>query len=204
MGKIKNDIKELIKENRSKTKAMLKSRLWFEKASIAMRDNSVAFTRDPFKPGMIYVFRYDKPKHIATLPWLDKNPVVLALDPTDAGNDCGINLNLLPVDVKEDLLDLIYERMKGLIKSASSGNKMYNAKTQAPIKLDYKGAKKFLDDFGLGFAIRQYIPNLKQNQKVVSYENWAQIAMCDFLELEGITVNELRQQFSNYLKNKDI
>ena len=134
----------------------------------------------------------------------DKNPVMFALDPTDAGNDCGINLNLLPVDVKEDLLDLIYERMKGLIKSASSGNKMYNAKTQAPIKLDYKGAKKFLDDFGLGFAIRQYIPNLKQNQKVVSYENWAQIAMCDFLELEGITVNELRQQFSNYLKNKDI
>ena len=36
------------------------------------------------------------------------------------------------------------------------------------------------------------------------HENWAQIAMCDFLELEGITVNELRQQFGNYLKNKDI
>ena len=106
--------------------------------------------------------------------------------------------------VKEDLLDLIYERMKGLIKSASSGNKMYNAKTQAPIKLDYKGAKRFLDQFGLGFAIRQYIPNLKQKQKVVSYENWAQIALCDFLELEGITINELRRQFSNYLKNKDI
>ena len=94
--------------------------------------------------------------------------------------------------------------MKGLIKSASSGNKMYNAKTQAPINLDYKGAKRFLDQFGLGFAIRQYIPNLKQKQKVVSYENWAQIALCDFLELEGITINELRRQFSNYLKNKDI
>jgi len=204
MGKIKQDIKELIKEHGSKSKAMSNSRSWFDKSSAAMRDNSVAFTRDPFKPGMIYVFRYDKPKHMETLPWWDKNPVVLALDQTEQGNDCGINLNLLPVDVKEDMLDLIYERMKGLIKSATSGNKSNNAKVQSSIAFDYKSAKKFLDKYGLGFAIRQYIPNLKQKQKVVSYENWAKIALCDFLDLEGITINELRKQFSNYLKNKDI
>jgi hypothetical protein len=50
----------------------------------------------PFEPGKIYVFEYKKPKHIDRIAWFDANPVVLALDPTDFGNDCGINLNLLP------------------------------------------------------------------------------------------------------------
>ncbi len=204
MGKIKEDIKKLAKDAGSKSKALKEARAWYDKGSTSMRDNTIVKTTDPFKAGMIYVFRYDKPKHMATLPWWDKNPVVLALDATDAGNDCGINLNLLPVDVKEDMLDLIYEKLKGMIKSQTSGVRANNAKIQSAIKLDYKSAKRFLDQYGLGFAIRQYIPNLKGNQKVVSYENWGRIALVDFLELEGITINELRKQYSNYLKNKDI
>ena len=204
MGKIKEDIKSLAKEAGSKSKAIKEATSWFNKSSTSMRNNEVVVTRDQFKAGMIYVFRYDKPKHIATLPWFDRNPVVLALDTTEQGNDCGINLNLLPVDVKEDMLDLIYERLKSMIRSQTSGAKVSNASLQGAIKLDYKGAKRFLDQYGLGFAIRQYIPNLKANQKVVSYENWSKIALVDFLELEGITIAELRKQYSNYLKNKDI
>lgn len=204
MGKIKEDIKKLAKDAGSKSKALKEARTWYDKGSNSMRDNTIVKTTDPFRPGMIYVFRYDKPKHMATLPWWDKNPVVLALDATDAGNDCGINLNLLPVDVKEDMLDLIYEKLKSMIKSQTSGARANNAKIQSAIKLDYKSAKRFLDQYGLGFAIRQYIPNLKGNQKVVSYENWGRIALVDFLELEGITIAELRKQYSNYLKNKDI
>lgn len=208
MGKVKQDIKDLVKEAGSKSKALSAARDWYDRGSKSMRDNTIAKNKDPFKPGMIYVFRYDKPKNIKTLPWWDKNPVVLALDTTDAGNDCGINLNLLPVDVKEDMLDLIYEKLKSMIKSQSSGVRANNANLQGEIKLDYKNAKKFLDKYGLGFAIRQYIPELKVNQKVVSYENWGKIALVDFLELEGLTVNELKKQYSdylkNYLKNKDI
>ena len=204
MGQVKHDIKNLAKEAGSNSKAIQEAKQWYNKGSKSKRAREVADTRDPFRPGMIYVFRYEKPKHIATLPWFDKNPVVLALDATDAGNDCGINLNLLPVDVKEDMLDIIYDKLKSMIKSQSSGAKKENASIQGAIKLDYKSAKRFLDQYGLGFAIRQYIPNLKTNQKVVSYENWGRIALVDFLELEGITIAELRKQYSNYLKNKDI
>lgn len=204
MGKIKNDIKALSKEAGSKSRAATTARTWYDKAAKSVREGAVAKNRSPFKTGMIYVFRYEKPKHIETLPWWDKNPVVLALDPTDGGNDLGINLNLLPPDIKEDLLDMVYERMKAMINGQTKGTAADNATVQKAIRLEYKGAKKFLKQYGFDFAIRQYIPQLKSNQKVVSYENWARIALCDFLELEGITISELKAQFRNHLKNKDI
>jgi hypothetical protein len=204
MGKIKDDIKTLSKDAGSKSRAATAARQWYDKGAKSVRESAVAKTSDQFKTGMIYVFRYEKPKHIETLPWWDKNPVVLALDPTDNGNDLGINLNLLPPDIKEDLLDMVYERMRAMIKAQTKGPAADNAIIQRGVKLEYKGAKKFLKQYGFDFAIRQYIPQLKSNQKVVSYENWAKIALCDFLELEGITISELKAQFSNYLKNKDI
>jgi len=94
--------------------------------------------------------------------------------------------------------------MRAMIKAQTKGPAADNAIIQRGIRLEYKGAKKFLKQYGFDFAIRQYIPQLKSNQKVVSYENWARIALCDFLELEGITISELKAQFRNHLKNKDI
>ena len=204
MGKIKDDIKTLSKDAGSKSRAATAARQWYDKGVKSVRESAVAKSSGQFKTGMIYVFRYEKPKHIETLPWWDKNPVVLALDPTDNGNDLGINLNLLPPDIKEDLLDMVYERMRAMIKAQTKGPAADNAIIQRGIRLEYKGAKKFLKQYGFDFAIRQYIPQLKSNQKVVSYENWARIALCDFLELEGITISELKAQFRNHLKNKDI
>ena len=149
---------------------------------------------------MIHVFRYEKPKHIKTLEWWDMNPVVLAMDPHESGTDVGINLNLLPVQMKEDLLDMIYDRMAGQIKSKTGRSKENNALTQGEINLIYKDAVKFLKQFGFDFAIRQYIPQLKKNQKVVSYESWAKIALCDFQDLNGIGINEVKRQFREHLK----
>lgn len=200
MGKIKKEIKDLSKEAGSKTKARRSAEEWFEKASKSIRDNTVAKHSKPFRVGMIHVFRYEKPKHIKTLEWWDMNPVVLAMDPHESGTDVGINLNLLPVQVKEDLLDMIYDRMAGQIKSKTGRSKENNALTQGEINLIYKDAVKFLKQFGFDFAIRQYIPQLKKNQKVVSYESWAKIALCDFQDLNGIGINEVKRQFREHLK----
>jgi hypothetical protein len=202
MGKIKKDIKDLSKQAGSKTKARRSAEEWFDKASNSIKDNSVAKHSKPFKVGMIHVFRYDKPKHMKTLPWWDRSPVVLALDPHDSGTDVGINLNLLPVQMKEDLLDMIYDRMAGQIKSKTVRSKKDNASTQGQIDLIYKDAVKFLKQFGFDFAIRQYIPQLKKNQKVVSYESWAKIALCDFDDLNGIGINEVKAAFREHLKTR--
>ena len=130
------------------------------------------------------------------------NPVVLAFDTHPSGTDVGINLNLLPVQFKEDLLDMIYDRMEGQIKSNTGRSKKDNALTQGEIDLIYKDAKKFLVQFGFDFAIRQYIPQLKKNQKVVSYESWAKIALCDFQDLSGIGINEVKRAFREHLKTR--
>jgi len=42
-------------------------------------------------------------------------------------NDLGINLNLLPVSIKENLLDDLYDRMEGQINNATSGKRAYKA-----------------------------------------------------------------------------
>jgi hypothetical protein len=147
-------------------------------------------------PGKIYVFRYDTPKTIQTLDWWDRNPIVLALDPVE-GNDCGINLNLLSVELKEQLLDMVYDRLQSEIKSQTN-RAPKNAQAQSRLSMSYAGAKRMLDRYGFGFAVRQYIPQLKASQSVVAYENWAQIALCDFIELEGATVQQIRRQFANY------
>ena len=200
MGKVKNDIKDLSKKAGSKSKARTQAEEWFTKSAKNIREHSVAKVSTPFQPGKIYVFRYQKPKHIDKLEWWDMNPVVLALDPTENKNDLGINLNLLPVPVKEDLLDFVYDRMKAELENQMKGKTKDNAKTQAQISLTYDGAKRFLTQYGFDFAIRQYIPNLKSDQKVVSYESWAKIVLCDFIELNGSSINKIKQAFRNHLK----
>lgn len=198
MGKIKKDIRKLSREAGSKTRARRAAEEWFEESSKSIREGSVMKYSSRFRTGMIHVFRYDKPKYEEELEWWDRNPVVLALDPVD-GNDFGINLNLLPVAFKEDMLDFIYDRMEGQIKTKSLG-KGGKATAQGQIPLTYNSAKIFLESFGLGFALRQYIPALKSNQKIVNYENWARIALCDFIELNGASIGQIRYRFRNHLK----
>jgi len=47
-----------------------------------------------------------------------------------------------------------------------------------------------------------YVPQLKKNQKVVSYESWAKIALCDFQDLYGIGINEVKRAFHEHLKTR--
>lgn len=209
MSILKDEIKELYKMHGGEKKAMDEAEAWFISASKKLRDNTVVGTMKPFKPGMIYVFRYIKPKLMEELPWWDKNPVVLALDPTDAKNDLGINLNLLPFKIRIELLDAIYTKMKPFIQSQKAGKAAENARIQGPMpNFTYEGAKKFLEKHGYEFAIRQYIPKLKSNQKVVAYEKWAYLAICNLLDPgfsgQRQTINEqvLKRQFDQYKKSK--
>lgn len=198
MGEIKKQIRKLSKDAGGKTLARKKAHIWFQTGKSKRSEKSVASTGQRFRPGKIYVFEYKTPKGIDRLEWWDQNPVVLALDPYK-GNDVGINLNLLPVTVKEELLDFVYERMQGQIKSQTTGSKAGDAMRQGQIGLSYGGAKSFLNRYGYDFAIRQYIPNLKSKQATVAYENWANIALCDFIDLNGSTVGKIKFLFRKHL-----
>lgn len=207
MGVIKDEIQELFKKHGSRAAAIKEAEGWFERGAAKLKDNTVASTRTPFKPGMIYVFNYMKPKHKEELPWWDRHPVVLALNPSDQKNDVGINLNLLPSKVRIELLDAVYKQKEGFIKKQRSGKTAENAKLQGPINgFTYESAKKFLMQFGYDFAIRQYIPQLKMNQKAVAYERWSYIALCNLIQPKSvdpsIRINEkvIKEMFDEYYK----
>ena len=191
MGQVKKDIRELSKDAGGRGRAKTAAESWFEDSKKSIREGAVQSTARRFRPGQVYVFRYDDPKYATE--W-DRNPCVLALDPA-GNNDCGINLNLLPPNIKEELLDVVYERFQGYLKSQEGKP----AKNQAPLSLTYDGAKGFLGQFGFDFAIRQYIPSRKSKQAVVGYEHWARIALIDFLQLEGVGVGAIRAMFRKHL-----
>lgn len=196
MGEVKKQIRELSKEAGGMTRAASAAEDWFNTSKKAVREKAVARSAGPFQQGKIYVFRYENP---IVAEWWDSNPVVLALNRSDTGNDMGINLNMLPVPVKQDLLDFVYEQYKGYIQGQNRGAKMENARAQGPLSLSYQGAKSFLKRYGFDFAIRQYATTRKSQQVVVSYENWARIALCDFLELNGSSVGQIRAAFNKHL-----
>jgi len=193
MGYVKREIKNLIKEAGSKSKARSAAEEWYNNAVRSRSIKEATRVRARFEPGKIYVFRYNPITE--NLPWFDQNPVVLAIERVD-DNDLGINLNLLPVRVKEQLMDDLYNRMEGQINNASTGNKNNNATAQTPLRITYSGMKAYLNRFGCEFAIRQYKPNRKTSQSVVSYQSWPKIALCDFIALNGATVRGIRLLFS--------
>ena len=193
MARVREDIKELIKEAKGRTRAKRAAESWYENGKKTAAEKSVQSIGGRFMPGKVYVFRYN-PKYANELPWYDANPVVLALDP-DGSNDVGINLNLLPSNVKERLLDRVYNAFESEIKRESVGGRKNDARRQNQLSISWEGAKEFLANYK--FAIRQYIPNRKNSQAVVSYENWAKIVLCDFADLNGTTYIQLVNEFRN-------
>ena len=193
MGRVKQDIKELIKESGGKRKAIKAAEAWYSNGKTSSKEKAIQSKGGRFQPGKVYVFRYS-PKYATELKWYDKNPVVLALDP-DKNNDVGINLNLLPINVKEGLLDTVYSTFAGEIARKTSGLNKNDAISQNSLSINWKDAKGFLASYK--FAIRQYIPNKKIGQAVVSYENWGKIVLCDFADLNGTTYSQLVNEFKS-------
>ena len=63
------------------------------------------------------------------------------------------------------------------------------------------GVKAYLDRFGFGFAIRQYIVERKQFQATISYTAWPKIALANLIELNGASIRMVRAMHSQYMKN---
>lgn len=196
MGYVKKRIRELTREHGNRNAATKKITKWFNDS---INDKAVVetkSTRARFQPGKIYTFNYS-PKYIKELPWFDENPIVLSIEQI-GGNDFGVNLNLLPTELKEKLLDDTYERMAGIIKNANATTK--NPLIESQLTISYEGMKKYLKKFGYDFALRQYIPANKNNQVVISYSKWPEIALCNLMELNGTNIQEVLTRFADYFK----
>ena len=189
MGYVKKEIKKLSSEAGSRARARADAEKWFVDGRKNRAVKEVAKSRGRFSIGKIYSFEYTPISE--NLPWYDRNPVVLALDSPNK-NDLGVNLNLLPTKFREELLDKVH--------SALVFNPSGDAIRESSLRITYDGMKLFLERYGFGFAVRQYIPIRKRKQTVVSYKSWPKIAICDFAALEGASYADIVRLHAQYIR----
>jgi hypothetical protein len=207
MGRLITEINSYRKDNGGAAKTRKIAEDWYQTGLkvFSKKPSDNAKTSMRFRPGHIYIFDYLTPITESKLDWWDKNPMVLALDPSNEAkhNDLGINLNLLPIRLRTQLLDKVYDVYQAQIETAKKSNPN-DARHQKDLKITYREAYKFLYKYGFEFAIRQYSPKLKTKQSVISYESWVKVAQLDLIKLNGSSVFAVRKQFSEYFKNRDI
>ena len=183
---------------------------WFIDQSNDPKSKRVQVDRDPnFQPGKIYVFKYDA-KCKKTLDYWDKNPVVLCIGMAKVNKGkimIGLNISWYPPTARK----YIIEKIRSIYKS-SYGNqikdKSFNAIEQGPVYLDLYRLKTALDQFGLSFALRQYIPSRVLSPKVcVCYEDWDKAVRLDqprvipqlVINAAGTSLNSIYEDYKNYV-----
>jgi hypothetical protein len=183
---------------------------WFLDESNNKKSTRVQVDREPnFLPGKIYVFKYNA-KGKTTLDYWDKHPIVLCLGMIQANKGklmIGLNISWYPPVARK----YIIEKIRQLYKSSYEKNmkaKSFNAKEQGPVYLDLYQLKVALDQFGLSFALRQYIPSRVISPKVcVCYEDWDKAIRLDqpriFPELAinapGTSLNSIYEDYKKYV-----
>lgn len=190
MGKIKDDVNKLVKELRGKDVAIQNTRKWFKNTKASAGDTSVKSTSSPFKPGKIYVFRYEKPKDNTRL-W-DRNPVVLSLGTSD-GLDVGINLNFLPYAKRLDLLDRVYEQYKSITDAHIKSGGTDAVSQKAIVQMTYENVNRFLEKSGYMSAFRRYVTNKRKNTAIIGYSMWNRAVL---LEISDISSGDINKAYS--------
>jgi hypothetical protein len=182
---------------------------WFLE-TLEDRDNKrVVITNDKIlKPGKIYVFKYD-PKYKTVLDYYDMNPIVIALGQTMGAQgklEVGINISWYPPNARKYIISKIREFYKPMIES-NIKKSPYDAEGQGFIPIDLYNLKTALDQVGLSFAIRTYIPELiKEPKAVVCYEDWEIISRMDkpkvIPQFEGkISLFDVYKAYENHVRN---
>lgn len=200
MGKLADEIRVLVKGYKSLDLAKQDTEKWFRKALSSASDKSVNRTSEAFKPGKIYVFRYEDT--ITENEWWDLHPVVLSLGRKD-GKDIGINLNLIPHANKQQLLDKIYTFYKTKIDDKIEKAHGNSISESFIASFNYDAMKPFLEKTGFAAAVRTYATGNRKNSAVISYSEWRKVALLDLAQIKGASINVAYKKYRKYIKNKN-
>lgn len=179
---------------------------WYNTARDDRKDTSVERVNlEYFTPGKLYHFRYT-PIHKETLPWYDKYPLILSLGQKHYTNvilETGINLNLLPYDVKIFFLDKVYNDNKSLILEEISHRNLGQAKRQRSLNITYESLGSIVDSLYLRFAVRTYYKIKMRASYVISYENWTRMILINEYFFSKIVPEKVYSEYYQYIKHKN-
>jgi len=184
---VRAEVSALISKSKGKAIAVADTKRWFKKTRESAGDTSVRRDNGVFKPGKIYVFRYETPVNKGKM-W-DRNPVVLSLGRVD-GLDVGINLNYLPYAKRLDLLDRVYEQFKGRIESSVSKAGSDALSQNQITSMQYENIHRFLEKSGYMKAFRRYHTGKRKKSTLIGFTKWNRAVLLDIVDMAGGDVNK--------------
>ena len=191
------DIREIEKKVGMK-KAEDEAYDWFIGAKNNPYDPTVVFVENKMSQvGKLNQFTYN-PKGKKTLDYYDKRPLVLSLGVVmhhKRKYELGINLNFIPAPYKWYILETIQKTYSGFFQRQRDARAPMDALRQPQIMYKYKVIKALLSKYGFEYAIRKYIPSRKSKLYCISYNNWTQAAFLSIEKFEGITYDQMMQEF---------
>lgn len=151
------------------------------------------------KPGQLYMYDYDTPKWESVLDYWDTRPLMIVLgyhlNKEDSKiRELGINLHLLPPRVRKLALFRIY----GMYQAFYRGQ--YGKSQRSSKFIEWQLVKKQLDDLGIGFAVRMYIPQLRRNTIEFDVSEWHNAIWIPSKSYAKITEAELEIEWRKYVK----
>lgn len=178
------------------------SYVWYKEARENIYSPDVVFVEDRLlQPGKINIFKYN-PKYKDTLDYYDKHPVVISLGTIVKADrsklELGINLNFIPTPYKWQLLDTIQKTYSGFFNRVKSEKSPRHADQQPRITYNYRAIRALLNRYGVGFALRTYIPSRKRDLYVVNYNNWLQAGLLSIEDFEKITYDKMVSEYRKY------
>lgn len=165
--------------------------------------NTYRYSKRMLYQGGFFSFEYKNPKYkgvINVLPWFDKYPLVISLGPVLTNNgprNIGFNLHLLPPKIRIIIVCAIFEMYKKLYRY------QIFFKQDKPVQIYYKDIIKSLEQYGIKFCVRMYIPQ-RMNQ-IVRYpiKDWHKAVFVPSRGYDSIRADKLIKEWKKFCrKNK--
>ena len=164
-------------------------------------------------PSMMYTFLYDSPdvEQINNRTFKDHIPVILCMS-FDGNYITGLNFNLIPNDIRADILDIIYNAFTSFYKdklsnAVTSGTAVLNEQF-ASILINERSRTDFLHILNakLGMdvsnAYRTYSIKYIKNIRLIEYDNWKYIPFLSFTDsVRGAGLASLQKEMVDKHRN---
>lgn len=189
------DMKQRLNEDAAEYKNPIKLKAWLKSYIANHRYRGILIQ------GQLYYFTYDDPLTKDRLEFYDTTPLVLSFGTylAKTGNmvEYGINLHMLPLDIRKAFLVDIFETYKNLYKG-----EMYSSKPRSINELNWESLQVFVDKYGIDFAVRSYITDRRKLTVIFDYEDWGKAVMLPSSQFVGITDRELMRRYKLYIATK--
>lgn len=167
----------------------------------AKKDKTFQYKHKLLKQGFLYTYRYLTPKYADVLDFFDTEPLVISFGEIDTSlgkRDIGVNLHLLPRNLRAIVMYKIFELNRNYFKE------QIFKRPQKPIPITWKQIKKPLEKYGIGFAIRMYIPELRKETVEFPFENWRDAIYIESREYKKKTIEQIEILWKKFVRESNL